>query len=128
MPTVSTTPATLTCAISSGLSVEELQAALSARTLGVDVVWDVLPTRRLPAGTIPAIALCDAALVSTMTHLWPECTVVAIVPTCDDGTGVIAALQAGAASCVRGENPAITAAFILAVARRRGLVPEDHHR
>jgi len=46
----------------------------------------------------------------------------------DDGSGVVSALATGAVACVRGTDPALTAAFLRAVARRHGLLDVDAAR
>jgi DNA-binding NarL/FixJ family response regulator len=115
------------CSGTLGLPTQGLHTALSARTPGANITWDVRPTTQFPDVCAPVIALCDAASVAAMTGRWPDCAVVAVVAAHDDGNAVIAALQAGAATCIRGENLAIAAAFIVAVARRGGLIPADEH-
>jgi hypothetical protein len=122
------TKLTVACAVDTGLPAPGLQAALTARTSGADVAWDVTSTPKLPVGGIPSIVLCDAVSVGAVIRRWPECAVIAIVPAYDDGTAVIGALQAGAATCIRDANVAIAAAFIVAVARRGGLVAQDQPR
>jgi hypothetical protein len=104
---------------------EGLRAALYGRSAGANVEWNVPPCLPPLPGVSPAIALCDAAAVGAMTSEWPQCVVIAVVAASDDGSGVIAALQAGAATCVRGDTLSIAAAFIVAVARRAGVIPED---
>jgi hypothetical protein len=127
-PAALPTTVSVACTASSLLPAEGLRAALSARTSGRAVTWDVRPTTALITDTPTTIVLCDAESVRAMVRRWPECAVVAVVPTRDDGTAVIAALEAGAAICIRGENVEIAAAFIVALARRRDLIAEDHDR
>jgi hypothetical protein len=69
------------------------------------------------------IVLCASGpSVANAVTRWPHAAVVAIVATHDDGSGVVAALEAGADVCLRWEDNLLAAAFIQSVARRRGLL------
>lgn len=120
----------MTVALTAGvqLSAESLQRVLSSKSSGLAAGWDVTLTNAAIPDSPTAIALCPADSVSTLRRRWPECAVIAVVAAHDDGTGVIAALEAGAACCIREDSAALAAAFILATARRRGLLGKDLYR
>lgn len=91
--------------------------ALSER----DVRWRVEPAT---AGTAePHLVLAHGAgHVRSARRRWPAAAVIGLVPTVDDGTGALAAMDAGAIVCVRGIDAGLVAAYIRSVARRRGLL------
>lgn len=108
-----------------------LRAALEKRPGAAGVTWDVrssdavCATAAAPASepVSVAIAVCDGAVgAQTARAAWPAAVVVALVPARDDGTATIAALQAGAHVCVRGNDPTLIAAYLQSIARRRGLL------
>lgn len=110
------------------LSVESLQRALSSNRPGLAISWDVTLINAAVPGTPADMALCEVESVSVLRRRWPECALIAVVAARDDGTGVVAALEAGADSCIRESNVALAGAFILAMARRRGLISEELYR
>jgi len=72
------------------------------------------------------IVLGRLVAIAAQAHLRPAGTIrVAVVGEHDDGAGVVSALEAGAVACVRGTDPALTAAHLRSVARRHGLLDAD---
>lgn len=102
----------------------ELQSNLAALEPSEAVTWQV--------GTdegAAQIVLGRLATSATEEAHRPAGTVlVAVVGEHDDGAGVVSALEAGAVACVRGTDPALTAAYLRSVARRRGLLDADVSR
>jgi len=102
----------------------ELQANLAALEPSGAVAWHVgsdHAAAQLVLGRRAAIAAHQAALPA-------GAVLVAVVGEHDDGSGVVSALATGAVACVRGTDPALTAAFLRAVARRHGLLDVDAAR
>jgi hypothetical protein len=124
------TPTTIVVALLGGTSVllGRLQSTLDALSSG-DAAWTVTPADALTAPAAVQIALCCyPASPETALSRWPDVAVVALVPENDDGSVVQAALDSGAMVCVRGADPALVAAFVRSVARRRGLLTPDRAR
>ncbi|MDT4941189.1 MAG: hypothetical protein QOJ34_1278 [Pseudonocardiales bacterium] len=88
-----------------------------------DVAWIVAADDPNRPDAVVDIVLCDSgSSVADAVARWPHAAVVAMVGMHDDGSGVVAALEAGAEICLRREDNLLAAAFIQSVARRRGLL------
>jgi hypothetical protein len=111
----------IACADQSPGWLRDLQSHLAALESSEAVIWQV--------GTdegAAQIVLGRPATIATEEIRRPAGTVlVAVVAEHDDGAGVVSALSAGAVACVRGTDPALTAAYLRAVARRHGLLDVD---
>lgn len=108
-------------------SVPSLQAALAALRVPHPADWELFRPDAAASGATVDIALADTApAVAVALDRWPDAAAVALVPAGDEGTAAIAALDAGATVCVRGADVGLIAAYLHAVARRRGLLdPRD---
>ena len=104
-------------------SARTIHAALAALPGARETGWRVEPAGDASS---PQIAVCaGTAAVATAVATWPDVFAVALVPERDPGDGVLAALEAGATTCMRGGDADLIAAYVRAVARRQGLVPGD---
>jgi hypothetical protein len=106
-----------------------LQAALAAARSAGAVQWHVAPADARGAEQPVDIVLCAGAQsVAAAARRWPTAAVIAIVSARDDGSAVVAALDAGAIMGLRHDDITLTAAFVHAVARSRGLVGKQFAR
>jgi hypothetical protein len=91
--------------------------------------WTVSAGDSLPEQAAVQVALCCyPTSAQSAIRRWPDVPVLAVVPANDDGSAVQAALETGAVVCVRGSDPALVAAFIRSLARRRGLLAPENVR
>jgi len=99
-----------------------LGVALSATTPGAHR-WHVT-TAAHPLPHAVEIALCDSVTaVRAATARWPRATVVALAR---HGGSAVEQLDAGAHGCVENDNLELVAAYLVAAARRRGLLDAAH--
>jgi hypothetical protein len=82
----------------------------------------------LPADDRVDIVVCPAADVLAARRRWPAAAVVAVARRYEASSSAIAALGDGADVCVGDPHPRVVTAFLLAVARRRGLVDRGDRR
>lgn len=118
---------TVTLAVlgSTAPSVQRLRAALAGLPTASTCGWQVVD------GDTPSaqIALCDTVeSISAALERWPGVAVVALVPASEDESAVLAALNAGASVCVRGDDAPVIAAYLQSVARRHGLLLDGSGR
>jgi len=102
----------------------ELQADLAALGPSDAVIWQV----GTDAGAAQIVLGRLATIAAEEIRRPAGAVLVAVVGEHDDGTGVVSALEAGAVACVRGTDPALTAAYLRSVARRHGLLDVDVSR
>jgi hypothetical protein len=84
-----------------------------------DPVWRVLDANTISAAVPVQLVVCtQAAMTSVCVQRWPRAAVLTLVADRDDDRATLAALAAGAAGCVRGDDPTLIVAFLLAMGRR----------
>jgi hypothetical protein len=89
----------------------------------------VIPADAVGPTTPVDIAVCDGpAGVSAAGRRWPAAATLALMPSGQDETGVLGALDVGAYVCVRDSPHSLVAAYLHSIARRRGLVTAQASR
>jgi hypothetical protein len=107
--------------VGSALAAEALQAALRALPGAAPGAWVITSEQRPEALQPVDIAVCDREVAAVVSRRWPDADVLAFVSAREEGGAVVAALESGAHVCVRGSDTALVAAYLYAIARRRGL-------
>ena len=87
--------------------------------------WQVRNGESYTGGARVDLVVCGVASVASTRLRWPTAAVIAVDVDAVGPSASIAALQAGADTCVRGGDVALIAAFVLAIARRTGLLDAD---
>jgi DNA-binding NarL/FixJ family response regulator len=105
-----------------GVQLDALLDAVTELSSGPPTEWQV----RRATGPLDDdhvdILLCDSPSdVRNARYRWPKANVLMLVPSHGSETAVVAALEAGAHVCVRDAEPAVIAAFLHSIARRRRL-------
>jgi DNA-binding NarL/FixJ family response regulator len=99
-----------------------LLAALTTVPTTDTACWQLLTPDAAAAGMEIDIAICDGpAAVRAAERRWPDAEILALMSSADE-SGVLLALDAGAHVCVRESDSAVVAAYVHAIARRRGLL------
>lgn len=99
-----------------------LLAALTTLPITDTARWQLLPPDAAAPSTEVDIAICDGpAAVRAAGRRWPDAEILALMSSADE-SGVVLALEAGAHVCVRESDSAVVAAYVHAIARRRGLL------
>jgi hypothetical protein len=102
-------------ALPSSRALTDALSAAHAAPVRFDVV-DVNTAGRPVRADIVICASPKVAIVAAM--CWPDADVIVLVPTRDDDSAVLDAVEAGAV-CVRGSHVDLIAAYVHAVVRRR---------
>ena len=129
MTSISTARATaVTVALvgASATGAESLAAALVDLPTSDRADWRLRAADGVPTGAVVDIAVCDGtAAVRAAAVRWPDAEILALVSARGDEGSVLGALDAGAHVCVRGSDPAVVAAYVHSITRRRGLLVPD---
>jgi hypothetical protein len=105
---------------------DALQAALAALPTSGTVRWRVLPAASFEFRTRVDLAVCGSPETALSARArWPEAAVLLLVPTASADEAVLSALDWGAHVCVRDADSSVVAAYLVSIARRRGLLASD---
>lgn len=98
----------------------ELARVLAGGSDAAAARWQVMSSEDSTGAEHVDVTIGDPAALPEMLRRWPGAVAVVVVAQGGDDT-VLAALRAGA-TCIRSTDPALTAAYLQAVARRAGLI------